>query len=122
LRLKQLFDNPNDPKFDRRNIAVGNYTPIQSFYAQDQNNATDLRKNANTNATNVVIGDRKNASDLAKLYATPVIVGDGQTAFLPGQTAEATGLPRSCAATSRPSLAIRSRCRAAKSSKAQRSR
>jgi hypothetical protein len=92
LRLKQLFDNPDDPQFDRRNIAVGNYTPIQSFYAQDQNNATDLRKNANTNATNVVIGDRKNASDLAKLYATPVIVGDGQTAFLPGQTAEATGL------------------------------
>jgi hypothetical protein len=92
-RLSELFANPNDPNFDRKNIAAGNYTPVQSYYAQDQNNSTDLRKNAATNSANVLMGDRKNASDLAKLYATPVIVSDGQTAFLPGQTAEATGLP-----------------------------
>ncbi|WP_439392539.1 hypothetical protein ACRQ5Q_24250 [Bradyrhizobium sp. PMVTL-01] len=91
-QLKYLFDNPTDPQFDRRNIAVGNYTPVQSYYAQDQNNATDLRKNSATNAANIQIGREKNASDLAKVYAAPIIVSDGQTAFLPDQTAAATGL------------------------------
>lgn len=42
-RLAQLFANPTDPNFDRQNIAVGNYTPLQSFYAQDQNNGTEMR-------------------------------------------------------------------------------
>lgn len=39
-RLATLFANPTDPNFDRLNIAAGNYTPVQSYYAQDQNNAT----------------------------------------------------------------------------------
>lgn len=42
-RLAQLFANPNDPNFDRQNVAVGNYSPLQSYYAQDQNNATTQR-------------------------------------------------------------------------------
>ncbi|MCY0148304.1 hypothetical protein OEG84_11430 [Hoeflea sp. G2-23] len=50
-RLQMLFDNPNDPNFDRRNIAVGNYNPTQSFYAQDQNNATTMRGQDVTAAT-----------------------------------------------------------------------
>jgi hypothetical protein len=42
-RLADLFNNPNDPNFDRRNIAVGNYAPSSSFYAVDRANATTQR-------------------------------------------------------------------------------
>ncbi|HEV2155403.1 hypothetical protein [Bradyrhizobium sp.] len=92
-RLQYLFDNPNDPNFDRRNVAAGNYTPIQSYYAQDQNNATDLKKNAATNAANIQFGREKNASDLALERAKPVLVTDGTTAYLPPEEATARGLP-----------------------------
>jgi hypothetical protein len=50
-RLAELYANPTDPNFDRRNIAVGNYAPTQSFYAQDQNNATTRRGQDVTAAT-----------------------------------------------------------------------
>jgi hypothetical protein len=47
-RLSQLFQMAQSPEFnqsvfDRSNIAVGNYNPTQSFYAQDQNNSTAMR-------------------------------------------------------------------------------
>lgn len=47
-RLAELYAYANDPAFnqstfDRRNIAVGNYNPTQSYYAQDQNTATSRR-------------------------------------------------------------------------------
>lgn len=42
-RLAELYANPTGPNFDRQNIAVGNYAPTQSFYAQDQNTATTRR-------------------------------------------------------------------------------
>ncbi|MDI1263857.1 MAG: hypothetical protein PS018_11430 [bacterium] len=92
-RLSELFNNPSDPNFDRKNIAVGNYTPIQSFYAQDQNNAT-TRRNADVTASSAsAVASINNAGALARTYATPVVLGDGQTAVLPAQTQAATGLP-----------------------------
>src|SRR5262245_46522384 len=85
-RLAELFANPNDPTFDRKNIAAGNYTPIQSFYAQDQNDAT-VRRNADVSARSASdVANINNAGALARTYAAPVIVGDGQTAYLPAQT------------------------------------
>ncbi|MER8515552.1 hypothetical protein NKH47_21700 [Mesorhizobium sp. M1060] len=55
-RIQQLFDYRNDPNFDqqnfdRGNIAVGNYAPTSSFYAQDQNDATKRRGDDITAAT-----------------------------------------------------------------------
>lgn len=69
-RLAQLFTSAASPNFnqdifDRQNIAVGNYAPTQSFYAQDQNNgtarygidttaATSRLNNADTNDTTLM--------------------------------------------------------------------
>lgn len=93
-RLAWLFENPNDPNFDRKNIATGNYTPIQSFYAQNQNDAT-TRRNADVSAKATTdVANINQAGALARQYAQPVILGDGQVAMLPAQTAAATGLPQ----------------------------
>lgn len=92
-RLSALFANPNDPDFDRKNIAVGNLTGTNSIAAQAQNDAT-ARRNADVSAaTTQAVADTNNAGALARLYAAPVILGDGQTANLPAQTVAATGLP-----------------------------
>jgi hypothetical protein len=72
-RLSQLFQMAQSPEFnqsvfDRSNIAVGNYNPTQSFYAQDQNNSTTMRgqdvvastSRANNTADNVrALEDRR---------------------------------------------------------------
>lgn len=73
-RLAQLFANPTDPNFDRQNIAVGNYSPLQSFYAQDQNNATTQRGQDVTAAASRYGADRTYAA------ATENNVLDNQTA------------------------------------------
>lgn len=78
---------------DRMGVAAGNYAPTQSFYAVDENNDVALRNNAATNAASLAVADKNNAGALARQYAQPVIVGDGQTVRLPAQTAAATGLP-----------------------------
>ncbi len=78
---------------DRLGVGAGAYTPNQSYYAVDQGNDTTLKTNAATNATTLDKARIDNAGALARLYAAPVIVGEGQTAYLPAQTAEATGLP-----------------------------
>lgn len=78
---------------DRMGIAAGNYAPTQSFYAVDEGNDVALRNNAATNAASLAVADKNNAGALARQYAQPVIVGDGQTVRLPAQTAAATGLP-----------------------------
>lgn len=55
-RIAQQFDYRNDPNFnqqtfDRGNIAIGSYSPLQSYYAQDQNDATKRRGDDITAAT-----------------------------------------------------------------------
>jgi hypothetical protein len=92
-RASSLFNNPNDPDFDRKNIAVGNYSPIASFYAQNQNDAT-TRRNADVSARSAAnVANINNEGALARQFAQPVVLSDGQTAMLPAQTTEATGLP-----------------------------
>ncbi|MEZ0221478.1 MAG: hypothetical protein ACAH22_14375, partial [Tardiphaga sp.] len=91
-QLADLFANPNQPDFDRRNIAVGNYAPTSSFYAQNQNNSTARYRVDQDNATsrannaNTVRG-----SALAQLYGP---LNQGQVRpELPADLAGTVGLP-----------------------------
>jgi hypothetical protein len=92
-RLAALFANPNDPDFDRKNIAVGNLTGANTIAAQNQNDATTRRNADVTAATQASVANINNAGALARTYAAPVITKDGETAYLPAQTQAATGLP-----------------------------
>lgn len=97
-RLADLYAYAKDPNYDqaradRMGIAAGNYTPIQSFYAQDQNNSTtrrgqDVKARADTDVAGI-----NNAGALARQLALPVSAKDGEIVRLPEQTAAATGLP-----------------------------
>jgi hypothetical protein len=64
-QLADLFGNPNQPDFDRRNIAVGNYAPTQSFYAQNQNNSTARYRVDQDNATSRYRVDQDSATSRA---------------------------------------------------------
>lgn len=91
-RLQYLFDNPNDPNFDRENIAVGNYAPTSSFYAQDQNNSTTRRGQDITAATSRA----NNAADNARAFAQTRFGALNQGQMLPavpGSIASQFGLP-----------------------------
>lgn len=64
-RLSQLFEAAGGD-FDRMGMATGQWNPTQSFYAQNQNNATTIRGQdvvANTSITN-------NTADNARALAT----------------------------------------------------
>lgn len=96
-RLAALFEMAQSPDFnqttfDRMGIATGNYNPTQSYYAQDQNNATALRGQDVTAATTLEGKRIENQGALERLFATPVVAKDGDTVYLPDQTAAATGL------------------------------
>ncbi|WP_417433411.1 hypothetical protein [Hoeflea sp.] len=101
-RLRALWEDPNNPNFDRRNIAVGNYTPTQSFYAQDQNNATTIRGQNVSAATSRANNAADNAGLLARQYAEPVKLNQGETAYLPQQMQEGTGLNGTLAGAPKP--------------------
>jgi hypothetical protein len=92
-RIAELFANPNDPNFDRKNIAVGNYTPVQSFFAQNQNDGTTRRGQDVSAKASTDVAGINNAGALARQFALPVSAKDGETVMLPAQTAAATGLP-----------------------------
>lgn len=47
--IQGMLANPNDPLNDRRSTIIGTYTPTQSYYAVDQNNATSRANNAADN-------------------------------------------------------------------------
>lgn len=83
-RLAELYASGRTPSEKAALAGVMAYgsTPQGFNYKTDQDNAT-------VRATN----EADNATALAMLYATPVLVNEGQTAFLPQQTQEATGLP-----------------------------
>ncbi len=107
-RLAELWTLAGDPSveqpiFDRRNIAAGNYAPTQSYYAVDEGNATTRRgqdrtfdasrlNNTDDNARALQDRQMQEAGALARQFAEPVLLNKDQTAFLPGQTAAATGL------------------------------
>lgn len=77
-RLAWLFDNPTDPLADRKATMAGVYLPTQSYYAQDQNNAT-TRYNIDTDARTTL---STNAADNARALATNA--ADNQRATITG--------------------------------------
>lgn len=91
-QLSDLFANPNQPDFDRRNIAIGNYAPTQSFYAQNQNDATTRRGQdvtATTSRLNNAADNQRSA--LVSLYG-PLSEGQVRPA-VPESLASVIGLP-----------------------------
>jgi hypothetical protein len=98
-RLADMYNYAKNPGYnqeqaDRMGVAAGNYAPSQSYYAVDENTDSTLKTNAATNAASLAVADKNNAGALARTYAAPVILSDGQNAFLPAQTQAATGLPQ----------------------------
>lgn len=101
-RLSWLFANPTDPRADRKATMAGVYLPTQSFYAQDQNNATarydidtdastNLSMNAADNARALATNRTDNQFGLAKQFMSPLGQGETQPG-LPGSIAGQFGL------------------------------
>lgn len=91
-RLAELYSDPHLGDWDRRAIAAGLYNPTQSYYAQDQNDATARRgQDLNLQGTLGRTAMEQEGA-MARQMAQPVLVNENQTAFLPGQTQAATGL------------------------------
>lgn len=117
-RRAEAFAYAKSPNYDRavadRMGVLGDfYDPSQSFYAVDQGNATDrygydtqaATLRANNSADNArALQERQmmEAGLLARQYAEPVKLGQGETAFLPPATAAATGLSPTLAGTPDP--------------------
>lgn len=97
--LQEMYNYAKDPNYDptladRQGLAVGNLTGVNTVGAQNQNDAT-VRRNADvTAATQRDVAGINNAGELARTYAKPVILSEGQTATLPDQAVAATGLPQ----------------------------
>lgn len=100
-RLASLFAEAKD--FDQRNIAAGNYNPTQSYYAVgvddatkrygiDTGAATSRANNAADNARALQERQMQEAAAMQRQFAQPVIVGAGQTAFIPAPAQAGTGL------------------------------
>lgn len=86
--LQFLFDNPMDEHFDRRNIATGNYNPMQSFEALRTHDATNRRGQDVQAATARRGQDVGFASDMHR----PLNPGQVRPGF-DGEIAEILGLP-----------------------------
>lgn len=98
VRLQDMYDYAKSPGYnpdiaDRTNMAVGNMNGTNTIAAQNQNDATAQRGQDTTAKTTTDVANINNAGALARTYAAPVILGEGQTANLPTQTQAATGLP-----------------------------
>lgn len=102
-RLAWLFENAGDPMADRKATMAGVYAPTSSYYAVDQNTATDRRGQditANTAlATNAADNERALAAEgvkgqysLADAFMTPLDPGQVQPG-LPGDIASVFGVP-----------------------------
>lgn len=91
-RLAWLFANPNDPLADRKATMAGVYTPTQSYYAVDQNNAVTMRGQDVTADTARATNLTDNQFGLAKQFMTPLNPGQ-VTPGLPGGIAAQFGVP-----------------------------
>ena len=95
-RLSTLFEMSQQPnvdtaRFDRGNIATGNYAPNQSYWGVDRNNETSRMNNAADNARAIEVAriGARGGTDRAML--APVSVG--QTRFVPPTLAQLYGVP-----------------------------
>lgn len=97
-QLAQMFTNAQNPEFDqaqfdRMGQAAGQWAPSTGYYGVDSTAATSRGNNAADNARALQQTELEAEAAMARQNATPVLVNEGQTAFLPGQTQAATGLP-----------------------------
>lgn len=97
-RLAEFYGKITDPTTprdmaDRYGVGAGAYNPSQGYYAVDTQAATSRANNAADNAR--ALEDRRMQEEgaLARLYAAPVTAREGETVYLPNQTADAAGLP-----------------------------
>jgi len=88
-RLAQLFAEAGS--FDERGQAANLWDPTSSHRALEMGDATAREK---------IRAD--NAGALARQFAQPVVLGQGETAFLPQQTVAATGLAPMFAGAAKP--------------------
>lgn len=72
-QIADLFANPNQPDFDRRGIVAGLYNPTQSFYAQNQNDATTRRGQDVTARTDITKSMLAPVAQDAVRYVPPSI-------------------------------------------------
>ncbi len=107
-RLGQLFDYSqardfDQQRFDRMGAAAGQWTPSQGYYAVDQGNATQrygydrtyqasTENNVRDNARALTEREMQERGLMDRQMASPVILDQGQRAYLPAQTVEATDL------------------------------
>lgn len=96
-RLAELYDyskatGVDREAFDRRAIGAGAYNPTQSYYKVDADNRTTLDTTRMNNERALQERKLQEAGLMGRQMAQPVILGEGQTANLPRQTQEATGL------------------------------
>lgn len=84
--------NVDQGTLDRQAALIGSYAPSQSMTAVRLNNDTTRSTNAADNARAIQVAKLQEQGSLARHFASPVILGDGQTAYLPDQTQAATGL------------------------------
>lgn len=113
-RLAWLFDNPTDPLADRKATMAGVYNPTQSYYAQDQNNATTMRGQDVTASTSITNNAADNARaleqtraqgqfGLAEQFMSPLNPGQTQPG-LPASIAGAFGVPELPRTEGRPEI------------------
>lgn len=79
--------------FDRMGQATGQWTPSSGYYGVNVGAETDRRGQDVAAASAANVAGINNAGAMERDMAKPVILGEGQTAYVPGQTAAATGLP-----------------------------
>jgi len=88
-RLAALYQMAQSPDFDqstfdRSNIAVGNYNPTQSFYAQDQNNGTTMRGQDIAASTSITNNTADNEQALMEAILGAATAPVSQDAARPG--------------------------------------
>jgi hypothetical protein len=130
-RLAWLFSNPNDPLADRKATMAGVYLPTQSYYAQDQNNATAQRGQDVTASTSITNNQADNARaldqtrvqgqfGLAEQFMSPLDPGQVQPG-LPGTVAGAFGLPELPRTAGNPEIMSETQQKAAERQRLQQS-
>ena len=98
-RLAEFYALTQDPNTDweaisRQGVGAGMFNPSQSMTAVDRNNATTMRGQDVGHRSALDVANINNAGALDRQNAAPILVNENQTAFLPGQTQGATGLPQ----------------------------
>lgn len=97
-RLADLFsyaqtpDNFNKDVFDRMAVATGQGTISNGYYGVDTAAETSRSNNAADNLRALQTQSMSDEAAMARELIKPVMVNEGQTAYLPAATAGATGL------------------------------